>query len=108
MATAAPALRKPRQTEDLYSWEGKDKTGKIMRGEMRASGETVVQASLRRQGILVTKVKKQRLSRGRRITDKDVALFTRQLATMLRSGVPMLQAFDIAIKGAVIPPSPAC
>jgi type IV pilus assembly protein PilC len=100
MATAAQALRKPRrQTEDLYSWEGKDKTGKIMRGEMRASGETVVQASLRRQGILATKVKKQRLSRGRRITDKDIALFTRQLATMLRSGVPMLQSFDIAIKG---------
>jgi type IV pilus assembly protein PilC len=100
MATAAQALRKPRrQTEDLYSWEGKDKTGKIMRGEMRASGETVVQASLRRQGILTTKVKKQRLSRGRRITDKDIALFTRQLATMLRSGVPMLQSFDIAIKG---------
>ena len=100
MATAAPALRKPRtQAEDLYSWEGKDKTGKIMRGEMRASGETVVQASLRRQGIMATKVKKQRLSRGRKITEKDIALFTRQLATMLRSGVPMLQSFDIAIKG---------
>jgi type IV pilus assembly protein PilC len=100
MATAAPALRKPRgQSEDLYTWEGKDKTGKIMRGEMRASGETVVQASLRRQGILATKVKKQRLSRGRRITEKDVTLFTRQLATMLKSGVPMLQAFDISIKG---------
>ncbi|MBL8446905.1 MAG: type II secretion system F family protein [Zoogloeaceae bacterium] len=100
MATAASALRKPRgQTEDLYTWEGKDKTGKIMRGEMRASGETVVQASLRRQGILVTKVKKQRLSRGKKITEKDVTLFTRQLATMLRSGVPMLQAFDISIKG---------
>lgn len=100
MATANPAIRKPRrQTEDLYTWEGKDKLGKIVRGEMRASGETVVQASLRRQGILVTKVKKQRLSRGKRITDKDIALFTRQLATMLRSGVPMLQAFDISIKG---------
>lgn len=100
MATAATALRKPRgQTEVLFTWEGKDKTGKIMRGEMRASGETVVQASLRRQGIMVTKVKKQRLSRGKKITDKDVTLFTRQLATMLRSGVPMLQAFDISIKG---------
>lgn len=100
MATAAQALRKPRtQAEALYTWEGKDKTGKIMRGEMRASGETVVQASLRRQGIMTTKVKKQRLSRGRKITEKDIALFTRQLATMLRSGVPMLQSFDIAIKG---------
>src|SRR6266705_1067575 len=100
MATAAPALRKAKiKREDLYVWEGKDKTGKIMRGEMRASGETVVQASLRRQGIRPTKIKKQRMSRGRKITQKDVTLFTRQLATMLKSGVPMLQAFDIVIKG---------
>lgn len=100
MATAATALRKPKgHAEDLYSWEGKDKTGKIIRGEMRASGETVVQASLRRQGILVTKIKKLRMSRGRKITEKDITFFTRQLATMLKSGVPMLQAFDITIKG---------
>lgn len=100
MATAIRAARKPvGPRENLYSWEGKDKTGKIMRGEMRATGETVVQASLRRQGILTTKVKKQHLARGRKISDKDVALFTRQLATMMRSGVPLLQAFDIAIKG---------
>ncbi|MCK9258407.1 MAG: type II secretion system F family protein [Azoarcus sp.] len=85
--------------EELYSWEGKDKTGKIIRGEMRATGDAVVHASLRRQGVLVTKVKKQRMSRGHKITDKDVALFTRQLATMMKAGVPLLQAFDIGIKG---------
>jgi type IV pilus assembly protein PilC len=85
--------------EDLYNWEGKDKSGKIVRGEIRASGDAVVKAMLRRQGILVTKVKKQKLSRGGKISEKDIALFTRQLATMMKSGVPLLQAFDIGIKG---------
>ena len=101
MATATrTAQRKAQGPKDaLYDWEGKDKKGKIIRGEMRAGGEAVVQASLRRQGIMVSKVKKRKLARGRRITDKDIALFTRQLATMMKSGVPLLQAFDISIKG---------
>lgn len=85
--------------EHLFVWEGKDKTGKIIRGEMRATTETVVQTILRRQGILAHKIRKQAFARGRTITDKDIALFTRQLATMMRSGVPLLQSFDIAIKG---------
>ncbi|MBS0543778.1 MAG: type II secretion system F family protein [Proteobacteria bacterium] len=99
MATASRAVRATAPKEDLYNWEGKDKTGKVVRGEMRATGETVVQATLRRQGILVTRIKKQALSRGGRISEKDIALFTRQLATMMKSGVPLLQAFDIGIKG---------
>ncbi|TVO59669.1 type II secretion system F family protein [Denitromonas halophila] len=101
MATATRSTRRTAQDvkEHLYDWEGKDKKGKIIRGEVRAGGEAVVQATLRRQGILVTKVKKRKLSRGRRITDKDIALFTRQMATMMKSGVPLLQAFDIGIKG---------
>ena len=101
MATATRTARRPAATtkESLYDWEGKDKKGKLIRGEMRAGGEAVVQATLRRQGVLVTKVKKRKLSRGRRITDKDIALFTRQMATMMKSGVPLLQAFDIGIKG---------
>ncbi len=106
MATATRTARRrpaPGPKESLYDWEGKDKKGKIIRGEMRAGGENVVQATLRRQGVLVTKVKKRKLSRGRRITDKDIALFTRQMATMMRSGVPLLQAFDIGIKGATNP-----
>lgn len=105
MATTAQARRAAlaRPKEHLFHWEGKDKTGKIMRGEIRATGETVVQATLRRQGVLITKVKKQKMSRGHKISDKDISLFTRQLATMMRSGVPLLQAFDIGIKGATNP-----
>ncbi|KAA3652600.1 MAG: type II secretion system F family protein [Proteobacteria bacterium] len=105
MATATRSARRTAQDvkEHLYDWEGKDKKGKIVRGEVRAGGEAVVQATLRRQGILVTKVKKRKLSRGRRITDKDIALFTRQMATMMKSGVPLLQAFDIGIKGSANP-----
>ena len=100
MATRSRTARRPgAPAEQLYVWEGKDKSGKMIRGEMRAAGEKVVQATMRRQGVLVTKVRKQKLSRGRKISDKDIALFTRQLATMMKSGVPLLQAFDIGIKG---------
>lgn len=107
MATTTLKARRgasaPGQKDSLYHWEGKDKTGKIIRGELRAKGEAVVQATLRRQGILVSKVKKQKMSRGHKITEKDISLFTRQLATMMRSGVPLLQAFDIGIKGSSNP-----
>ena len=83
-----------------YLWEGKDKKGKVIKGEMRAAGDSYVSATLRRQGITVTKVKKQSAfaSKGK-ITDKDITLFTRQLATMMKAGVPLLQAFDIVGKG---------
>ncbi len=99
MATASRAVRTTGPKEDLYTWEGKDKTGKVVRGEIRATGDAMVQAMLRRQGIQVSKVKKHKMTRGGRISDKDIALFTRQLATMMKSGVPLLQAFDIAMKG---------
>lgn len=89
--------------ESLYHWEGKDKTGKIIRGEMRAAGEVMVQATLRRQGVMFVKVKKHKMSRGHSIKDKDISLFTRQLATMMKAGVPLLQSFDIGIKGATNP-----
>ncbi len=103
-ATAAKRRNQATGPKDaLFTWEGKDKTGKLIRGELRAQSESVVQATLRRQGILVSKVKKMKMSRGTKITDKDIALFTRQLATMMRSGVPLLQAFDIGIKGASNP-----
>lgn len=83
-----------------FLWEGKDKRGKIIKGEIRASGEAVVNATLRRQGITVTKVKKQSgFSSKGKVTEKDITLFTRQLATMMKSGVPLLQAFDIVGKG---------
>ena len=85
--------------EAVFEWEGKDRNGKTVRGEMRAMGENQVQASLRRQGILPTKIKKRRMSGGKSIKPKDLALFTRQLATMMKAGVPLLQAFDIVGKG---------
>src|SRR5512139_2908566 len=99
MATASKAAPpRPGPKEITYSWEGKDKNGRAVKGEMRASGEAGVSAYLRRQGIQVSKISKAR-KRTKKITDKDIALFTRQLATMLKSGVPLLQAFDIVGKG---------
>lgn len=98
MATAAAVAKKPDIKEFNFSWVGQDKSGKTVRGEIRAVGEAQVNASLRRQGIKVVGVKKQKLTGGR-ITEKDITLFTRQLATMMKSGVPLLQAFDIVGKG---------
>ena len=95
MAVAA----KDQKTKDFtYAWEGKDKTGKLVKGEMRAPGEASVSAHLRRQGVNVTKIKRQR-NKGKAITAKDITLFTRQLAVMMKAGVPLLQAFDIVGKG---------
>ena len=93
-AMAAKGIR-----EIVFEWEGKDKNGKTVRGEMRAGGEAQVGASLRRQGILVNKVKKRRLSGGKAIKQKDIAVFTRQLSTMMRAGVPLIQSFDIVARG---------
>jgi len=87
-----------KKKEPQYSWEGKDKTGKIVKGEMRAAGKEVVSAQLRRQGINVTKVKKSSRGGGK-VSEKDITLFTRQLATMMKSGVPLIQSFDIVGKG---------
>jgi type IV pilus assembly protein PilC len=94
----AVAAKSSKLKEQSYLWEGKDKTGKRVKGEMRAAGEATVSAHLRRQGIQVIKIKKLRSS-GKPVTEKDISLFTRQLATMMKSGVPLLQAFDIVGKG---------
>src|SRR3954465_6733711 len=93
MATAAATK------EFVYEWEGRDRNGKQVRGETRASGENQVLSSLRRQGVMPTKVKKRRMRAGKKIKPKDIALFTRQLATMMKAGVPLLQAFDIVGRG---------
>lgn len=98
MATAAKS-RASAVKEVAFLWEGKNRDGKLVRGEMRAASESVVQAKIRRQGITNTKVKKVRFKSGSKITEKDIALFTRQLATMMKSGVPLLQAFDIVGRG---------
>jgi len=85
--------------EFVFEWEGKDRNGKQVRGETRAAGENQVTAALRRQGVMPTKIKKRRMSSGRAIKPKDIAIFTRQLATMMKAGVPLLQAFDIVGRG---------
>lgn len=99
MATSAGKAATAAVKETIFAWEGKDKLGKLVRGELRATSETVVNVTLRRQGILVTKVKKKTFSSGKKITDQDITLFTRQLATMMKAGVPLLQSFDIVGKG---------
>ncbi|MBB1600637.1 MULTISPECIES: type II secretion system F family protein [unclassified Variovorax] len=97
MATATSTPRGHK--EFVYEWEGKDRNGKQVRGELRAAGTNQVQAALRRQGVLLTKVKKRRMRSGKAIKPKDIAIFTRQLATMMKAGVPLLQAFDIVGRG---------
>jgi type IV pilus assembly protein PilC len=100
MATAVAVTAARRDVKEYtFSWEGRDRGGKILKGDMRASGEAVVQSVLRRQGIAVVKVKRQRAGLGGKVTEKDITLFTRQLATMMKAGVPLLQAFDIVGKG---------
>jgi type IV pilus assembly protein PilC len=99
MATAAAAASAKDIKDFVFEWEGKDKNGKQVRGEMRAGGEAMVSASLRRQGILVSKVRKRRMRGGSSIKQRDIAIFTRQIATMMRAGVPLLQSFDIVARG---------
>ncbi len=94
------ATAKPKGTnETVFEWEGKDRNGKQVRGETRAAGINQVQATLRRQGVTPTKIKKRRMGGGSTIKPKDMAIFTRQLATMMKAGVPLLQAFDIVGRG---------
>ncbi|HAJ12275.1 MAG TPA: type II secretion system protein F, partial [Comamonadaceae bacterium] len=95
MATAASKGIK----DFVFEWEGKDRNGRIVRGETRAGGENQVLASLRRQGVIPSKIKKRKMRSGKRIKPKDIAIFTRQLATMMKAGVPLLQAFDIVGRG---------
>ncbi|MEJ8674009.1 type II secretion system F family protein [Chromobacterium amazonense] len=96
MATTATKKTNPGH---IWEWEGKDKSGRAIRGELRAESENVAKMQLRRQGISVVKIRKRRAGFGRKITERDITLFTRQLCTMMRAGVPLLQAFDIAAKG---------
>ena len=100
MAATATGKRDGKDAKLInFSWEGKDKSGKLVKGEIRASGENIVNATLRRQGITNPKVKKQSKRGGKKITEQDITLFSRQLATMMKAGVPLLQSCDIVAKG---------
>jgi len=99
MAATAQQAQKNR----LFVWEGTDKRGKRVRGESRAASDAVVKADLRRQGINVLKVKRKTsallTSRKKKIKTKDIAIFSRQLATMMAAGVPLVQSFEIIGRG---------
>jgi type IV pilus assembly protein PilC len=97
----AAVAKKDAKEAKLYNfaWTGKDKAGKVVKGELRAAGEAAVTTSLRRQGINVSSVKKVSSRGGKKITEKDITIFTRQLAVMMKAGVPLLQAFDIVGRG---------
>src|SRR5438552_4035923 len=100
MAMAAVAKKEGKDVKQYnFTWTGKDKSGKVVKGEIRASGESLVVATLRRQGIQVQNVKKASTRGGKKITDRDITVFTRQLAVMMKAGVPLLQAFDIVGRG---------
>jgi type IV pilus assembly protein PilC len=85
-----------------FTWEGTDRKGVKIKGEMTGLNPALVKAQLRKQGINPTRVRKKSVSifsRGKKIKPLDIALFTRQLATMLGAGVPLLQSFDIISEG---------
>ncbi|WP_029044200.1 MULTISPECIES: type II secretion system F family protein [Cupriavidus] len=98
---AAPKGKSGRKapTQYIFEWEGKDRKGKVFTGELRAESQAEVNATLRKQGLTVVKLKKRRAARGRKITEKDIAYFTRQLSTMLKAGIPLLQSIDIIARG---------
>ncbi|HEY5791223.1 MAG TPA: type II secretion system F family protein [Gammaproteobacteria bacterium] len=98
----AKAATKDKKLEEVvWAWEGTDAKGKRMKGNLTANSEAMVKSELRRMGVNPVKIKKKgkRLGGGKAITAKDIALFTRQLATMMQAGVPLVQAFDIVGRG---------
>jgi type IV pilus assembly protein PilC len=102
MATTTTAVAQRRDTrvkEYTYLWEGTDRNNRNVRGEMKGASEAVVTSTLRRQGVRITKLKRQTFRGGSRVNEKDITFFTRQLATMLKAGVPLLQAFEIVARG---------
>ena len=96
---AIAAAQRKDVKEYTFLWEGVDRANRQMRGEAKGASETVVTTNLRRQGIRITKIKRQTFRGGKRVGEREVTFFTRQLATMLRAGVPLLQAFEIVARG---------
>lgn len=85
-----------------FVWEGKDRKGSVVKGELNGQNPALIKAQLRKQGINPTKVRKKGISlfgAGKKIKPMDIALFARQMATMMKAGVPLLQSFDIIADG---------
>ena len=100
MATVATATLKTPKAESLFAWEGRDKRGQRVKGTASAVNEAALRADLRQQGIALSRARKQRESlKGGRVKPADIALFSRQLSTMLVAGIPMVQSFEIVASG---------
>ena len=104
---AAKRIKKTR-TEKVYpfKWEGKDRAGNKVGGEIQGANQALIKAQLRKQGVLVTRINKKSTlfsARAKKIKPLDIAFFTRQLATMMASGVPIVQAFEIIAEGTANP-----
>ena len=85
-----------------FLWEGTDRKGNKVKGKSMATTEQAVRADLRRQGVVPSRIRKQRaraFSAGSKITTGDIAIFSRQLSTMLAAGIPLVQAFEIVGAG---------
>ncbi|ELP98638.1 type II secretion system F family protein [Pseudomonas syringae] len=90
----------------IYTWEGLDKKGGKLSGELSGHNPALIKAQLRKQGVNPTKVRKKSISifgKGKKIKPLDIAFFSRQMATMMKAGVPLLQSFDIISEGAENP-----
>jgi type IV pilus assembly protein PilC len=103
MAQAASSTQtlKTLRKDVAYNWQGKDKQGKSVRGKLLATDEKALRAELRRKGIVLDKASKQitMFQGGGKVKPEDVAIFSRQLATMLAAGIPLVQAFEIVGNG---------
>ena len=97
------ASRKASAQDAQFNWKGVDRKGQAMQGQLRAASAVAARESLRKQGIRPTAVKQQSFSMGKTIKPKEIALFTRQLSTMMKAGIPLLQSFEIVGQGSANP-----
>ncbi len=101
-ATAKSKRPAKAESADVFAWEGTDRRGQRVKGESRASNQNIVRAELRKQGVTPVKIKKKPkplFGGSKKITPKDIAVFSRQMATMMAAGVPLVQSFDIVGRG---------
>ena len=100
MAPAATATVKTIKRDIPFAWEGRDKRGARIKGKSLAPDEQTLRAELRRQGVAPSRIRKQRQGRkGGKVNAGDIAVFSRQLSTMLAAGIPLVQAFEIVGNG---------
>src|SRR6202046_4272880 len=100
MAQATSAIRNIKR-DTAFNWEGMDKKGQRIKGKSVAANEQALKSELRRQGVVATRIRKQSqaFKSGGKVKAEDIAIFSRQLATMLGAGIPLVQAFEIVGNG---------